>query len=39
MYSRLYNYLCENNLLYDKQFGFHAKHPTDHAISTSNRMD
>ena len=32
MYSRLYNYLNENEVLNDKQFGFRAGHPTEHAI-------
>ena len=32
MYSRLYLYLTENVLLYNKQFGFQKGHSTDHAI-------
>ena len=32
MYSRLYKYLCEEKLLYSKQFGFQKGHSTDHAI-------
>ena len=32
MYNRLYNFLCENNMLYEKQFGFQSSHSTDHAI-------
>ena len=32
MYNRLYLYLTENNLLYNKQFGFQKRHSTDHAI-------
>ena len=32
MYNRLYLFLLENNILYDKQFGFQAKHSTEHAI-------
>ena len=32
MYNRLYTFLNENNLLYEKQFGFQAAHSTDHAI-------
>ena len=32
MYSRLYNYLNENEILNDKQFGFRARHSTEHAI-------
>ena len=31
MYNRLYLYLTENNLLYNKQFGFQKEHCTDHA--------
>ena len=32
MYNRLINYLSENNLLFQKQFGFQASKSTDHAI-------
>ena len=32
MYNRVYNFITKNNLLYEKQFGFQAKHSTDHAI-------
>ena len=32
MYSRLYKYLTENNLLYCKQFGFQKEHSPEHAI-------
>ena len=32
MYNRLYSFLVENNILYDKQFGFQNKHSTEHAI-------
>ena len=32
MYNRLYLYLTENNLLYNKQFGFQKGHSTDHAV-------
>ena len=32
MYSRLYKYLTENNLLYCKQFGFQKGHSPQHAI-------
>ena len=31
MYNRLYLYLNENNLLYNKQFGFQKEHSTNHA--------
>ena len=32
MYNRLHNYLNENEMLNDKQFGFRAVHSTEHAI-------
>ena len=32
MCSRLLSFLDKNNVFYDKQFGFRAKHSTDHAI-------
>ena len=33
MYNRLiYTFLCENNILYEKQFGFQTGHSTDHSI-------
>ena len=32
MYNRLYGYLQDNKLLYNKQFGFRKNHATDHAI-------
>ena len=32
MYNRLYIFLTESNLLYNKQFGFQKEHFTDHAI-------
>ena len=32
MYNRLYNFLLENNILYQKQFGFQNAHSTEHAI-------
>ena len=32
MYNRLYNYLNENEILNDKQFGFRTGHSTEHAI-------
>ena len=32
-YNRLYKYLCEEKLLYPKQFGFQKGHSTDHAIA------
>ena len=32
MYNRLFKYLSENSILYEKQFGFHTIHSTEHAI-------
>ena len=32
MCSRLVTFLDKNSIFYDKQFGFRAKHSTDHAI-------
>ena len=32
MYNWLYKYLCEEKLLYSKQFEFQNGHSTDHAI-------
>ena len=32
MYSRLFKYLSENSIFYEKQFGFHTSHSTEHAI-------
>ena len=32
MYNRLYSYLIQNNLLFEKQFGFRAGHSTEHAL-------
>ena len=32
IYSRLYSFFSENNILYKKQFGFQKQHSTDHAI-------
>ena len=33
MYNRLYEYLNQNNILYNKQFGFRGGHSTDHPLS------
>ena len=33
MYSRLQKYLKDQNILYDKQFGFRTSHSTEHAIA------
>jgi hypothetical protein len=38
MYSRIYEYLCHFNLLYDKQFGFRKGHSTVDAIINSVNM-
>ena len=32
MYNRHYAYLAENNILFNKQFGFRAGHSTEHAL-------
>ena len=32
MYNRLYKYNLQNNLLYEKQFGFQASNSTKHAV-------
>lgn len=32
MYNRLYDHLVQNNILYDKQFGFQKHHSTDDAV-------
>ena len=32
MYTRLYQYLTENKILYPKQFGFQTGQSTEHAI-------
>ena len=32
MYNRLDTYLGENNILFNKQFGFRAGHSTEHAL-------
>ena len=32
MYNRLYEYLNQNNILYNKQFGFRGGHSTDHSL-------
>ena len=31
-YNRLYSYLTENNILFNKQFGFPAGHSTENAL-------
>ena len=32
MYNRLYEYLNQNNILYNKQFRFRGGHSTDHPL-------
>ena len=32
IYKRMYQFLTENNLIYDRQFGFRSKHSTNHAL-------
>ena len=36
MYNQVYNYLNDNNLLFQKQFGFRMGHYTDHAVIKLN---
>ena len=38
MHRRLYKYLCSNNLIYDKQFGFRKNHSTIDAVINSINM-
>ena len=33
MYNRLYKYLCQQKLLYSKQFRFQKGHSTDHVTA------
>ena len=33
-YSKLLEFINANNILYEKQFGFHQGHATSHAIMT-----
>ena len=33
IYTRLYNFLEQNNILYNKQFGFRRQHSTSHALN------
>ena len=35
IYSRMYSFLSDNNLLYEKQFGFRANHSTNHALTST----
>ena len=32
IYTRMYSYLTENNMIYDRQFGFRANHSCNHAL-------
>ena len=32
MYNRVYDFLTENNILHEKQFGFQSAHSSEHAI-------
>ena len=38
MYNRVYSYLIEHNLLYNKQFGFRKNNSTEHALSELNEQ-
>ena len=33
IYTRMYKFLDNNNLIYDRQFGFRSKYSTSHALS------
>ena len=33
MYDRIYNFLCQNDLLYKSQYGFRKKHSCEHAVT------
>ena len=35
IYTRMYAYLTDNNLIYNRQFGFRSKHSTGHALISS----
>ena len=35
IHSRIYNFLCSKNLIYDKQYGFRKSHSTGHAVNDS----
>ena len=32
MYSRLYSFLCNYNIIFERQFGFRSNHSTDHTL-------
>ena len=38
IYSRMYYFLNKNNLIYDKQFGFRAKHSVNHALISTTEL-
>ena len=33
MYSKTYNFLTANNILFDSQYGFHKKHLCEHTVT------
>ena len=38
IYSRMYYFLNKNNLIYEKQFGFRAKHSVNHALISNTEL-
>ena len=38
IYFRMYYFLNKNNLIYDKQFGFRAKHSVNHALISTTEL-
>ena len=38
IYSRMYYFLNKNNLIYEKQFGFRAKHSVNHALISTTEL-
>ena len=38
IYTRMYSFLNNNNLIYEKQFGFRAKHSVNHALISTTEL-
>ena len=38
LYKRIYGFLSSNDLFYEKQYGFRAKHSTNHALLSLTKM-